>query len=240
MVGFDEEDADTRAMATPPFAAVAASEPPLPPRFAFVRSPAWEQAEPATQEGFSELVGVLGEQAAETELGSGFERAIDFHRTVMEVEMAHNLHRDYERGAALLSERLRKLIERGRGYSAIEYLRATAAIAPLNAALDAVFDEFDAILTPAAPGEAPRGLDSTGNPVFCTTWTYLGTPAVTLPLLQSEAGLPIGVQLVGRRGNDARLLRTARWLVTKLSGGGRRRRGAKPMATTDRSKGRPR
>jgi Asp-tRNA(Asn)/Glu-tRNA(Gln) amidotransferase A subunit family amidase len=76
-----------------------------------------------------------------------------------------------------------------------------------------VFDEFDAILTPAAPGEAPRGLASTGNPVFCTTWTYLGVPAVTLPLLRSEAGLPLGVQLVGRRGNDVRLLRTARWLV---------------------------
>ena len=77
-----------------------------------------------------------------------------------------------------------------------------------------MFDEYDAILTPAAPGPAPRGLDSTGNPVFCSTWTYLGTPAVTLPLLQSEDGMPMGVQLVGRRGNDARLLRTARWLVT--------------------------
>jgi Asp-tRNA(Asn)/Glu-tRNA(Gln) amidotransferase A subunit family amidase len=62
--------------------------------------------------------------------------------------------------------------------------------------------------------------------VFCTIWTYLGVPAVTLPLLQSEAGLPIGVQLVGRRGNDARLLRTARWLVRKVDGGGRGRAGA--------------
>jgi Asp-tRNA(Asn)/Glu-tRNA(Gln) amidotransferase A subunit family amidase len=92
-----------------------------------------------------------------------------------------------------------------------------------------VFDEFDAILTPAAPGEAPRGLASTGNPVFCTTWTYLGVPAVTLPLLRSEAGLPLGVQLVGRRGNDARLLRTARWLVKTV---GRATRSRKRMAAT--------
>ena len=90
-----------------------------------------------------------------------------------------------------------------------------------------MFDEYDAILTPAAPGEAPRGLDSTGNPVFCTTWTYLGTPAVTLPLLQRRAGLPIGVQLVGRRGNDARLLRTAHWLVKTLG----KRGGAAPAKT---------
>ena len=86
--------------------------------------------------------------------------------------------------------------------------------------LDDVFDEYDAILTPAAPGEAPVGRQSTGNPVFCTIWTYLGTPAVTLPLLQSESGMPIGVQLVARRGNDARLLRTARWLVRTVHGGG--------------------
>jgi Asp-tRNA(Asn)/Glu-tRNA(Gln) amidotransferase A subunit family amidase len=67
-------------------------------------------------------------------------------------------------------------------------------------------------LTPAAPGEAPLGLESTGNPVFCTAWTLLGTPAITLPLLQGADGMPIGVQLVGLRGNDGRLLRTARWL----------------------------
>ena len=81
-----------------------------------------------------------------------------------------------------------------------------------------MFNEYDAILTPAAPGEAPVG-EATGNPVFCTTWTYLGTPAITLPLLRSEAGLPLGVQLVGRRGNDARLLRTANWLVKTLGQG---------------------
>jgi Asp-tRNA(Asn)/Glu-tRNA(Gln) amidotransferase A subunit family amidase len=217
LAGFDEDDPDTRPVARPPFAAVAAGEPPLPPRFAFVRSPAWKHAEPVTEEAFAELVDALGEQASEVELGPSFDRVIDWHRTIMEVEMAHNLHRDYEQGRDRLSRQLCELIERGREYKAIEYTRAVAGIDPLNAALAAVFDEFDAILTPAAPGEAPRGLASTGNPVFCTTWTYLGVPAVTLPLLRSETGLPLGVQLVGRRGNDARLLRTARWLVQTLS-----------------------
>jgi Asp-tRNA(Asn)/Glu-tRNA(Gln) amidotransferase A subunit family amidase len=133
--------------------------------------------------------------------------------------MAHNLHRDYEQGRDKLSGQLRHLIERGRECKAIDYTRALAGIDPLNAALAAVFDEFDAILTPATPGEAPRGLASTGNPVFCTIWTYLGVPAVTLPLLGSAAGLPLGVQLVGRRGNDARLLRSARWLANTLGRG---------------------
>jgi Asp-tRNA(Asn)/Glu-tRNA(Gln) amidotransferase A subunit family amidase len=224
LVGHDPEDADTRPTARPPLAATAASEPPLPPRLAFVRSPAWPSAEPATGEAFAELVEALGEAVAEVELGASFDRAIDMHRTVMDVEMAFNLHRDYEKGGDRLSPGLRQLIERGRTHPAIDYMRALAGAAPLNATLDAVFDEYDALVTPAAPGEAPRSLDSTGNPVFCTLWTYLGTPAVTLPLMQGENGLPLGVQLVGRRGNDARLLRTASWLVAKLAGGTARRR----------------
>jgi Asp-tRNA(Asn)/Glu-tRNA(Gln) amidotransferase A subunit family amidase len=222
LTGFDDEDPDTRAIARPPFAAAAASEPPLPPRFAFVRTPAWPQAEPVTEPAFAELVGTLGEAAGEVELPASFERAIELHRIVMDVEMAHNLHRDYETGADKLSPALRKLIERGRTRPAVDYTRALAGAASLNQILDAVFDEYDAILTPAAPGEAPRGLDSTGNPVFCTIWTYLGTPSITLPLLQGENGLPIGVQLVGRRGNDARLLRTARWLADTIERAGRR------------------
>ena len=128
--------------------------------------------------------------------------------------MAHNLHRDYEQGARQ-AEPGAAPADRARPRASGDRLHARRRRASPRStqALDAVFDEYDAILTPAAPGEAPRGLDSTGNPVFCTIWTYLGTPAVTLPLLQGENGLPIGVQLVGRRGNDARLLRTASWLV---------------------------
>ncbi len=228
LVGFDDEDPDTRPMARPPFGAVAVSEPPLPPRLAFVRSPAWEHAEPVTREAFAELVRELGEAAAEVELGASFAPAIEMHRTIMEVEMAHNLRRDFEKGGERLSPVLRQLIERGRGYAAVGYAAAVAGIPILNDALDPVFDEFDAILTPAAPGEAPRGLESTGNPIFCSLWTYLGTPALTLPLLQSAAGMPLGVQLIARRHNDARLLRTARWLVATVGGArrGRAPRGA--------------
>jgi Asp-tRNA(Asn)/Glu-tRNA(Gln) amidotransferase A subunit family amidase len=222
MAGFDAEDADTRPIARPPLHAVAKSEPPLPPRFAFVRSPAWQHAEPVTGEAFGELVEALGEAASEVELGASFERAIDMHRTIMEVEMAHNFHRDYEKGAGQLSVPLRQIIERGRSRSAMDYTRALAGIDPLNETLAEVFNEYDAILTPAAPGEAPKGLHSTGDPIFCTIWSYLGTPAVTLPLLHAESGMPIGVQLVARRDNDARLLRTARWLVSRLAADGRR------------------
>jgi len=234
LAGFDEEDPDTRPRARPPLHAVATSAPPLPPRLAFVRTPVWDQAEPAMAQALAELVDALGEAVAPVELGAGFSGAVEMHRVVMEVEMAHNLHRDYERLGDRLSRALREIIERGRRHAAVDYARALAGAASLGESLDPVFDEFDAILTPPTPGEAPRGLGSTGNAVFCTLWTYLGTPAVTLPLLRSPAGMPLGVQLVGRRGGDARLLRTARWLAeaaARAAGGdGERRRAGRSGA----------
>jgi Asp-tRNA(Asn)/Glu-tRNA(Gln) amidotransferase A subunit family amidase len=223
LIGFDDEDADTRPVARLPFLSTATSAPPLPPRFAFVRSPVWDKADPSTQQAFEEFAGALGDAASEIELPSAFGRAVDLHRIIMEVEMAHNLHRDYEQHRDRLSEQLRALIERGRESRAVDYAAAVAARGALNASIDEVFNEYDAILTPAAPGAAPP-IETTGSPIFNTIWTYLGAPAITVPLLQSEDGLPIGVQLVARRGNDARLLRTAHWLV-KNAGAAKRRRG---------------
>jgi Asp-tRNA(Asn)/Glu-tRNA(Gln) amidotransferase A subunit family amidase len=109
------------------------------------------------------------------------------------------------------------MIERGQKVLAVDYNRAVSQIPVLNRALDKVFDWHDAILTPATTGEAPVGLESTGSPIFCTIWTLSGMPAITLPILQGSHGLPLGVQLVGSKGDDARLLRTARWLVSNLA-----------------------
>jgi Asp-tRNA(Asn)/Glu-tRNA(Gln) amidotransferase A subunit family amidase len=131
----------------------------------------------------------------------------------MEADIAGSFEQEYERGADRLSESLRGQIERGRRVSAVEYNKALGRIPALNAAMNELFElRYDAILTPAAPGTAPRGLDSTGSPAFSTLWTLCGMPAITLPLMEGTDGLPLGVQLVGPRGGDARLLRTARWL----------------------------
>ena len=232
LAGFDEEDPDTRPIARPPFAAVAASEPPLPPRFAFVRSPAWEHAEPVTARGVRRAGrgAGRGRRARSSSAPASSARSTCTGRSWKSRWRTISIATT-SRAATSSARRCASSSSAGATYPAIDYTargrrhrrRSTRRWTP-------VFDEYDAILTPAAPGEAPRGLDSTGNPVFCTTWTYLGTPAVTLPLLQSEAGLPLGVQLVGRRGNDARLLRTARWLV-KTVGRGARRRGRKTAAT---------
>ena len=89
----------------------------------------------------------------------------------------------------------------------------------MNEAFAEIFREFDALLTPSAPGTAPQGLASTGDPAFCTLWTLCGMPAITLPLMRGENGLPMGVQLVGPQHGDARLLRPARWRVAQVSAG---------------------
>jgi Asp-tRNA(Asn)/Glu-tRNA(Gln) amidotransferase A subunit family amidase len=142
--------------------------------------------------------------------------ALDWHRTIMDAEMAANLDLEWERGRDRLSEQLRSLLARGREVRALDYQKALARIQLLNDGFAETFERFDAILTPAAPGTAPRGLGATGDPAFCTLWTLLGTPALSLPLLQGANGLPLGVQVVGPRHGDARLLRTARWLVKEL------------------------
>jgi Asp-tRNA(Asn)/Glu-tRNA(Gln) amidotransferase A subunit family amidase len=97
--------------------------------------------------------------------------------------------------------------------SAFDYLKARRAIEPVTAGFDEFFERFDAIITPATLGPAPRGLDSTGDPVMNMLWSYTGMPAISLPLMQTEAGLPLGVQLVGAKHDDARLLRTSNWLL---------------------------
>jgi Asp-tRNA(Asn)/Glu-tRNA(Gln) amidotransferase A subunit family amidase len=185
----------------------------VPPRLAFVRQPVWDQAAEDTKAAFAELVEHLGERVEEVALPASFDDAIDLHQTIMEADLAKSFAREYERGGERLSSRLREMIERGQRTLAVDYNRAVARLAALNATLAEFFASYDAILTPAAPGEAPRGLGSTGSPVFCTIWTLCGTPAVTLPLLTGASGLPIGVQLVVEKGDDARLLRTARWLI---------------------------
>jgi Asp-tRNA(Asn)/Glu-tRNA(Gln) amidotransferase A subunit family amidase len=215
--GYDELDPDTRPRARVPFRKLALEEPPLEPMLAFIKTPHWERTDPDTKEAFAELQETLGKQVEEVELFPSANEAWDWQRTIMEAEMAANLEPLWVAGRDKLSEKLRALLERGRETRAVDYQRALRRIAPAVESLDELFmQRYDAILTTPALGTAPKGLGSTGDPVFCSIWTLFGMPAITLPLMQGENGLPLGVQLVGRKGYDARLLRSARWLEKKV------------------------
>ncbi len=212
---YDERDGDMQPRARPRLSEIAAEAPPVTPSFAFVKTPVWDKASDDCQAAFAELTEVLGDKCDTIELPAPFAEAIELHRKIMTADLARSFTKYYQRGRDELSEQLRAMIEEGQGVLAIDYNRARDWIGVLNAGLDEIFERYDAILTPAAAGEAPKGLDKTGDPAFNTLWTLCGTPAVSLPLLTGSQDLPIGVQLVGPLGDDARLLRNARWLVQR-------------------------
>jgi Asp-tRNA(Asn)/Glu-tRNA(Gln) amidotransferase A subunit family amidase len=219
VAGHDERDPDTHPRARGPYRTVAGEEPPIEPRFGLFRSGRWDELDEDARAGLDELVEHLGGRVEAFEMTATAGELAEQHRVIMDAELAVNLEREWTSGREKLSAPLRARIEHGHQVRAPEYLRAKAAVAPLLASFTELFEQrYDAILTPAAHGTAPAGLESTGEPAFCTLWTMLGLPAVTLPLLQGANGLPLGVQLVGPRHADARLLRTARWLVDSVSG----------------------
>jgi Asp-tRNA(Asn)/Glu-tRNA(Gln) amidotransferase A subunit family amidase len=218
VVRYDENDPDTESRAPIPFSQIAAEEPPLPPMFAFIKTPLWQRADEDTQAGFAEIIEQLGSQVEEVELFPSAEQAWEWHRTIMSAEMAANLERIWEKSGDKISEQLRSQLEAGRKVLAVDYQRALRQITPMQESFVELFEQrYDAILTPAAPSAAPKGISSTGDPGFCTLWTLCGMPCVSLPLLESSDTLPIGVQLVGARNSDAKLLRTARWLAANMA-----------------------
>ena len=217
LMAYDANDPDMQPHATPTLAETALSEPPVEPDFVFMKTPVWGELEQTAQEAYEELKDALGQQCTEDELPTPFEDAWRWHKTIMHADIACRFHGLYEENKLGLSEKFIEIIESGRTFSAVDYVAAHEWRERLNLGINAVFEEFDAIVTPAVTGEAPKGIERTGSPTCNTLWTYLGLPCVTLPLLEGENGLPIGVQLVGKKGNDARLLRTAKWLTDKLA-----------------------
>ena len=217
LVGYDAGDPDTRPRGRIPFTQVLNEEPPIEPMLAFIKTPHWDRVTEEAREAFAELMDVLGDRAEEIDLSPSASDAWEWQKLIMEADMSANLEREWQQGRDKLSPQLSGLMERGREVRVVDYQRALRGAERVVESLDDLFTErYDAILTPAAPGAAPKGLSATGDPAFCTLWTLCGMPAVSLPLLRSEGGLPIGVQLVGRRSYDARLLRTARWLAGRV------------------------
>jgi Asp-tRNA(Asn)/Glu-tRNA(Gln) amidotransferase A subunit family amidase len=220
LAGYDERDPDTRPRARLPLVEVAAEEPPLDPMFGFLKTPLWERTDADTKAAFAELVQALGDRVEEVELLPSALEAWDWHRTISDAEVALNLLPEWERGRDGLSPSLRGRIERGRDVRALDYQLARSRVDPIHESFLELFQQrYDAILTPAAFGTAPAGLASTGDPAFCALWTLCGMPAISVPLMQGANGLPLGVQLVGPRDGDARLLRTARWLGIRVAAG---------------------
>jgi Asp-tRNA(Asn)/Glu-tRNA(Gln) amidotransferase A subunit family amidase len=215
MTAFDPNDATSFRRSRPGLLGAARARPPIPPRLAFVKPPPWIEADPEMRAALQELAGKLGERVVEIELPV-LGDVIEWQRIVQLAENAHYYGPLLDDAPELLSNALRQRLAAGRGVDAQQYLRAITGREPAYRAITGALRTFSAILTPAALGPAPHGLESTGSPIMDGLWTYLGMPTVSLPLLEIK-GLPVGVQLVGQRHDDARLLRTARWLVSEVA-----------------------
>lgn len=190
-----------------------------PPRLAFCRTAHWPEAHPRTLEVMAEAIGIVeaaGGTVNELVLPPSFDAALDAQWTILCFEFARVLSYERTMKRDLLSERLQDLLDRGIATPVADYRAALAQAHACRREIAALIDGFDAILTPAAGGPAPEGLTGRSDMLFQRLWTVLHLPAITLPGFSDEAGLPIGVQLVGAHDDDGGLLCVARWLEVEI------------------------
>jgi Asp-tRNA(Asn)/Glu-tRNA(Gln) amidotransferase A subunit family amidase len=192
------------------------------PRIGVCRTPAWDEAEPATQrliESSASRLAAAGAKVSDVSFAPQFADILQHHRRVFYYEAARNYAYEYDSHREQVSQVLRDtLLAPGRDLPLAAYVEALETAEAFRAHLDDVFAGVDVLLTPSAPGEAPEGLDSTGGPNFNSIWTLAWTPCVTLPAGNGPRGLPLGVQLVGKRFADEALLDAAAWVEARLGG----------------------
>jgi Asp-tRNA(Asn)/Glu-tRNA(Gln) amidotransferase A subunit family amidase len=194
-------------------------KPDRPPRIGICRSPTWDAAAPETQALMARVTGALSRAGASVEmreLPELFASLIEAHPVVMNSESARALGWELAHHADLLSEGLRERMEFGLSQSQAVRRDAYTVFETTQRAFPAAMDGLDILVTPAAPGEAPKGLEWTGDPVFNFIWTSLHVPCVTVPAGTGPNDLPLGIQIVGRRGDDRAVLAWARWAEDAL------------------------
>jgi Asp-tRNA(Asn)/Glu-tRNA(Gln) amidotransferase A subunit family amidase len=212
MSGFDAADEGMTKDAKPSLVRALASPLPRAPRFAFVKSPAWANADDEARRAYEDFASKFAAEVVETPLPAEFDGSLRLQQIVQFSDIAKNYGPIADANPDHVSAKLKEIIAEGRTFSAADYAAARAETDQLYESLQPIFANYDAILTPAAPGVALKGLGATGSPMFNALWTYLGMPCISLPLIKI-GGLPLGVQLVGARGRDGDLLRVAKWAI---------------------------
>ena len=215
IAGYDANDSATTLEPNPQTLATCQGKVPVAPTFALVEPPHFERATDDMRDALNELGEFLGENVFSTTLPKAFEEAITARETINFAEMAKCYYRYANNHSAKLSTILSNAISKGETTTARDYIAALDWRDLLNAGLEEFFERCDALIIPSALGGAP-GLETTGDAVFNGIWTLCGNPVVNLPLFTDSEGMPMGIQIIGKRGDDGRTLRTARWLVKQL------------------------
>jgi Asp-tRNA(Asn)/Glu-tRNA(Gln) amidotransferase A subunit family amidase len=194
----------------------------LKPRIGFCRTPYWDEADEATHAALLDSVPLLSRSGArvnEVTLDGEFAQLAAIQIRVSSYEFYRALTYERTRFPELISDSLTTRIRGGASVKRGDYESALQTAERCRARLDDIFREYDVLISPSATGEAPRGLGSTGDPIFGLTATIMYGPAISLPVFTGPNGLPIGLQVTGPRGSDARTLVAAEWIHRILTQG---------------------
>jgi Asp-tRNA(Asn)/Glu-tRNA(Gln) amidotransferase A subunit family amidase len=189
------------------------------PRVGICHSPTWGSAAPETRvllDHVTKSLGRAGASVVHRELPAAFDALVEAHPIVMNSESARALGWELAHHQDQISEGLRERLAFGLNQTQAALEAAYAVFATTQRIFADAMDGLDILVTPSAPGEAPKGLEWTGDPAFNFIWTSLHVPCVTVPAGTGPNGLPLGIQIVGRRGDDRAVLAWARWVEAAL------------------------
>lgn len=190
-------------------------------RVGFCRTHDWNQVRPEVGEAMDAAARALaaaGAQVMQVELPADFAGLGDAHGDILGYEISRNLAHEHAVHGVRLSSRLRELLEASEQVSSVRYDRARLLARACRMSFAGAIDECHVLVTPSSTGEAPEGLDSTGNPVMNRVWTLLHVPCISVPVARGPLGLPVGLQVVGRFADDARTLAAAKWVQERMAG----------------------
>jgi Asp-tRNA(Asn)/Glu-tRNA(Gln) amidotransferase A subunit family amidase len=190
------------------------------PRIGVCRTPFWESADPTTQTLLEHITGVVSRAGATVqarELPASYAALGQAQPLVMNAESARALGWEMTQHRDKLSAVLRERMEWGLAQPPAALDAAREVFTTLQGQFPSAMEDVDILLTPSAPGEAPEGLDWTGEPTFNALWTALHVPCVTVPAGHGSTGLPLGIQIIGRRGEDRQILAWAQWVAAAVS-----------------------
>ena len=192
------------------------------PRIGVCRTPLWHLAEPETVaavDGAAEAIRRAGAAVEEVGLPPGFEALSEARRAINDYERARAMAHEWRTDRGRLSPAMQTTVANGLAVPHTEYRAALARTEQCRRMLDGLLENRDALLAPVVNGEAPVGLDYAGDPAFQALWTMLHVPAIALPTHRGPNGMPVGIQLVSRRGADDQLLSVAEWVWARCGTG---------------------
>ena len=216
IASYDPSDPASFARPRPRMHQGALADAPVPPSLAWFDMPYHDRLSDDARDGMEAVIEALGDRVERFKAHPQLAGLIEVQATIHEYEICQHLAATFDAHWDQISATLQPVVARGRKITQAQYDDALAVKTSAEAFFAKFYNDYDAVLTLGATGEAPKYGNGTGDPVFCTIWTLAGLPSVTLPLLVGQTGLPIGVQLVGAVEQDDRLLRTAAWMQKTL------------------------